>query len=85
MNGRPQTGIFGCVSVSDYDDDTILKHEKTRPTKEDDRTRHIIEQRILADPPKTLQYLADEFGISRERIRQIEQNALKKLRTIMSE
>jgi RNA polymerase sigma-32 factor len=49
------------------------------------RERHIIEQRILADPPRTLQDLANEFDISRERVRQIEQNALNKLRTVMSE
>ncbi|MBT8400849.1 MAG: DUF1015 family protein [Rhodothermia bacterium] len=50
MNGRPQTGIFGCVSVADYDNDVILKHELTRPVKEDDRTRHILEQRAHAEP-----------------------------------
>lgn len=50
MNGRSQTGIFGCVSVEDYDNDVILKHELTRPSKEDDRTRHIIEQRAHAEP-----------------------------------
>ena len=49
------------------------------------RERRIIEQRILADSPSTLQNLADEFGISRERIRQIEQNALRKLHTVISE
>ena len=49
------------------------------------RERHIIEQRILADSPSTLQELADEFDISRERIRQIEQNALIKLRSVMTE
>lgn len=50
MGDRAQTGIFGCVSVSDYDNDVILKHEKTRPDKEDDRTRHIVEQRAHAEP-----------------------------------
>ena len=50
MNGREQTGIFGCVAVSDYDSDVILKHEKTRVSKEDDRTRHILEQRAHAEP-----------------------------------
>lgn len=49
-NGRPQTGIFGCVAVADYDDDTILKHELTRPVKEDDRTRHILTQQAHAEP-----------------------------------
>lgn len=50
MNGRHQTGIFGCVSVAEYDDDTILKHEKTRPVKEDDRTQHILTQKAHAEP-----------------------------------
>lgn len=50
MNGRSQSGIFGCVSVRDYDENTILKHELTRPSKEDDRTRHIVMQRAHAEP-----------------------------------
>ncbi len=50
MNGRAQTGLYGCVAVADYDDDTILKHEKTRPDKEDDRTRHILTQQAHAEP-----------------------------------
>ena len=50
MNGRAQTGLFGCVSVAEYDDGTILKHEETRPAKEDDRTRHVRTQRAHAEP-----------------------------------
>lgn len=50
MQGRAQVGLFGCVAVSEYDDNTILKHEKTRPDKEDDRTRHILEQQAHAEP-----------------------------------
>ncbi|MDD4607378.1 MAG: DUF1015 family protein [Patescibacteria group bacterium] len=42
MDGRSQTGICATFSVDDYDNDIILKHEKTRKAKEDDRTRHII-------------------------------------------
>ncbi len=42
MNGRSQTGICATFSVDDYDNDVILKHEKTRKAKEDDRTNHII-------------------------------------------
>lgn len=41
MNGKRQTGIVAAASVDDYDNNVILKHEKTRPDKEDDRTRHI--------------------------------------------
>lgn len=50
MNGRSQIGIFGCVSVDDYDYNVILKHELTRPDKEDDRTRHIATQKAHAEP-----------------------------------
>jgi uncharacterized protein (DUF1015 family) len=50
LDGRWQTGIFGCVSVVDYDNNIILKHENTRPDKEDDRTRHIVQQRAHAEP-----------------------------------
>ncbi len=42
MDGRAQTGICATFSVDDYDNDIILKHEKTRRVKEDDRTNHII-------------------------------------------
>ncbi len=42
MDGRTQTGICATFSVDDYDNDVILKHEKTRKVKEDDRTNHII-------------------------------------------
>ena len=50
MTGREQTGIVGLVSAREYDDDVILKHENTRPDKEDDRTRHILTQRAHAEP-----------------------------------
>lgn len=50
MDGRAQTGLFGCVSVKEYDEDRILKHERTRPVKEEDRTKHILAQRAHAEP-----------------------------------
>ncbi|NLZ17752.1 MAG: RNA polymerase factor sigma-32 [Desulfobulbaceae bacterium] len=48
--------------------------------KLNDKERMILQDRLLTDEPKTLQTIADEFGISRERVRQIEANLLKKLR-----
>lgn len=44
------------------------------------REQTIIRARILDDDQLTLQELADRFGISRERVRQLEQNALKKMK-----
>ena len=43
MGGHEQTGVAACFSVDEYEQDVIKKHERTRPDKEDDRTRHIIE------------------------------------------
>src|SRR5213078_352916 len=45
----------------------------------DDRERRIIETRRLAEDPSTLGNLSDEFGVSRERIRQIEVRAFEKV------
>jgi len=46
----------------------------------DDRAKHIIQQRWLQDSKATLHELAEYFGISAERVRQLEKNASKKLR-----
>lgn len=40
LDGRAQTGIVGCVSVDDYQNDVIKKHEFTRVEKEIDRINH---------------------------------------------
>ena len=44
------------------------------------RERHIIGARFLVDQPKTLEELGLTFGVSRERVRQIEVRALQKVR-----
>lgn len=41
MNGRTQFGLVGCVAVDEYFNNTIKKHELTRPDKEEDRRQHI--------------------------------------------
>ncbi len=50
----------------------------------DARSREIVQRRWLTDSKTTLQELADQFGISAERVRQLEQNALKKLKLSFS-
>ncbi|MGW8313207.1 MAG: RNA polymerase sigma factor RpoH [Desulfuromonadales bacterium] len=69
------------------DEDRKIKQERTSAALAilNSRERQIIEQRILSDTPSTLQDLANEFAISRERVRQIEQNALRKLRSVMTD
>ncbi|MBI2399317.1 MAG: RNA polymerase sigma factor RpoH [Xanthomonadales bacterium] len=50
--------------------------------KLDQRSRDIVNRRWLAENKATLQELADEYGVSAERIRQIEANAFKKIRAL---
>ncbi|HUQ87733.1 MAG TPA: DUF1015 family protein [Vicinamibacterales bacterium] len=42
MGSHVQAGIAACFSLDEYERDLIKKHEKTRPDKEDDRTRHML-------------------------------------------
>ncbi len=49
----------------------------------DDRSRTILEERWLSDGKTTLHDLADRYGVSAERIRQLEKNAINKLRKNM--
>ncbi len=44
-----------------------------------DRERRVFEARRLAEDPSTLEQLSEEFGVSRERIRQIEVRAFEKV------
>lgn len=50
MGEQEQIGVVACCAVDEYDEGTILKHEKTRPDKEDDRTRHMLALRAQTGP-----------------------------------
>ncbi|OLQ93704.1 RNA polymerase factor sigma-32 [Vibrio ponticus] len=51
----------------------------------DERSQHIVRSRWLVDDKATLQDLADKYGVSAERIRQLEKNAMKKLKMAVGE
>ena len=48
-----------------------------------DREKHILAERRLAEEPKTLEELSQVYGVSRERVRQIEVRAFEKLQKAM--
>jgi RNA polymerase sigma-32 factor len=50
-----------------------------------ERDRRILNERVLAEEPRTLAQLGKEFGVSRERVRQLEANLVKRIRTYMEE
>ncbi|MDA3800024.1 MAG: DUF1015 family protein [Kiritimatiellae bacterium] len=60
MGDHEQRGIVTCCNVEDYENDLILRHEKTRQDKEDDRTRHV--ETIKANTgPVFLTYKENDF------------------------
>jgi RNA polymerase sigma-32 factor len=48
-----------------------------------DKERKILSERLLSDEPKTLQEVADQYGLTRERARQIEAKVIEKLREFL--
>tara|TARA_B100000029_G_scaffold502225_1_gene577143 strand:- start:1353 stop:2183 length:831 start_codon:yes stop_codon:yes gene_type:complete len=78
------------LSSNKDDPGTVVEHQDIKDYEHrrlivayeglDERAKEIISSRWLADKKRTLHDLADQFSISAERVRQLEQNALKKLR-----
>ena len=50
MGDHHQVGLVACCHVDDYNNNLIRKHEKTRQTKEDDRTKHVLELNANSGP-----------------------------------
>jgi len=67
------------IEAEDWEADTSSRLEHAIAGL-DDRSRSIVQRRWLADSKATLQELADEYGVSAERVRQIESAALGRLR-----
>ena len=71
------------VETADFKDDASERMMAALKTL-DDRSRDILESRWLTEDKLTLHDLADRYGVSAERIRQVEANAIKKLRNAMA-
>lgn len=72
--------------LADLQSVEILKeHLQTFLKDLKERDREIFEKRLLSEVPQSLQSIADEYGVSRERIRQIEERLIKNLKVYMSE
>ncbi|HET6655758.1 MAG TPA: RNA polymerase sigma factor RpoH [Gammaproteobacteria bacterium] len=71
------------IEKNDWDsrNENRLRHALTSL---DDRSRQIVSERWLSEQKSTLQQLADRYGVSAERIRQLEGNAIKKLQSAMA-
>jgi RNA polymerase sigma-32 factor len=71
------------VETADWNTDATARMKSALEIL-DDRSRRILEQRWLTEKKMTLHQLADEYGVSAERIRQLESNAIKKLRNAIA-
>jgi RNA polymerase sigma-32 factor len=67
------------------DEETRVRHDLLMDALEslNDREKHILTERRLTDEPKTLEELSQVYGVSRERIRQIEVRAFEKLQSAL--
>jgi RNA polymerase sigma-32 factor len=81
---HPEADPSVAVEREQWDDDTADRLEQAMETL-DDRSQHILRSRWMTEEKATLHELADRYGVSAERIRQIEANAIKKLRGLVGE
>jgi RNA polymerase sigma-32 factor len=66
-------------------EDYMMENLSTAMAELDERSQDILQQRWLSDKKQTLHELAATYGVSAERIRQLEKNAMKKLKLALAE
>lgn len=79
----PESDPSIAVEREQWDDDTSERLAQALETL-DERSQNILRSRWMTDQKATLHELADQYGVSAERIRQIEANAIKKLRGLVT-
>jgi RNA polymerase sigma-32 factor len=87
-----QTKIDFIASGSGNQEQIVIQNQQTKELKSslkeamealNERETYIINNRLLSDKQMTLEKLGEKFKISRERIRQIEKSAIKKIKKIL--
>lgn len=63
----------------------LLRHLDEFTVSLKEKEQEVFQKRLFSEVPQTLQEIADQYGISRERIRQIEKKVIEKMRTFFSE
>jgi RNA polymerase sigma-32 factor len=81
---HPEADPSVAVEREQWDEDTADRLADALETL-DERSRHILRSRWMTEEKATLHELADKYGVSAERIRQIEANAIRKLRSLIAE
>ncbi len=81
---HPEADPSVAVEREQWDEDTAERLSQALETL-DERSQHILRSRWMQEEKSTLHELADKYGVSAERIRQIEANAIKKLRNLVAD
>lgn len=81
---HPEADPSIAIEREQWDEDTSERLAQALETL-DERSRHILHSRWMVEEKATLHELADKYGVSAERIRQIEANAIRKLRGLIAE
>ncbi|PZN34272.1 MAG: RNA polymerase sigma factor RpoH [Proteobacteria bacterium] len=81
---HPEADPSVAVEREQWDEDTSDRLSQALETL-DERSRNILASRWMTEQKATLHELAERYGVSAERIRQIEANAIKKLRGLIAE
>jgi RNA polymerase sigma-32 factor len=81
---HPEADPSVAVEREQWEEDTAERLSQALETL-DERSQHILRSRWMQEEKSTLHELADKYGVSAERIRQIEANAIKKLRGLVAE
>jgi RNA polymerase sigma-32 factor len=79
----PDSDPAVAIESAEWDDD-VSERVAHAMTQLDERSRSILRARWVDEPKATLHELADQYGVSAERIRQIEANAIKKLQKLVA-
>ena len=82
ITGRADADPAKQVEAEDWDGDSTAQLASGLESL-DERSRTIVQRRWLSSPKATLHELADEYGVSAERIRQIEVSAFTRLRGLL--
>jgi RNA polymerase sigma-32 factor len=71
--------------LADHQESVILEQSVALALENlNEKERFVIERRVASESPMTLQEIADHFSLSRERVRQIEEGALKKMKRLLT-
>jgi RNA polymerase sigma-32 factor len=82
MTPHPEQRVDDALAVHQFNAE-LSRHLGAFGATLEGREEYIFQRRLMTESPMTLQEIGEEFGLSRERVRQVEARLLDKLRTYL--